>query len=291
MICKIIKYYEDLPETGLYEKISESKKINKFTEFLKYFKSSTKDMEDVVNLKKKIELEKKKLTKTMEYKHLLQKINNIGMKYKIIGEDFEKKSFNNLKNRIKSIYKDIPINKNNLKIYKNKTLYYQNDKKEWIVIGEIDAVLICKKDNINYIFGLCEIKNNFDDIPDALFQIKRSYDMIKLKNTDNVKLGDIILDDTFRLYYNDYLKTSLIITSFDSKNNLYFNIQSKLKHMMIMFVNVYMIKPNKLLKKIYKKQKIKDKLSNKTIMRYSKDVLYTLKLLVKNKMENRLIVI
>ena len=291
MICKIIKYYEDLPETGLYEKISESEKINKFTEFLKYFKSSTKDMEDVVNLKKKIELEKKKLTKTMEYKHLLQKINNIGMKYKIIGEDFEKKSFNNLKNRIKSIYKDIPINKNNLKIYKNKTLYYQNDKKEWIVIGEIDAVLICKKDNINYIFGLCEIKNNFDDIPDALFQIKRSYDMIKLKNTDNVKLGDIILDDTFRLYYNDYLKTSLIITSFDSKNNLYFNIQSKLKHMMIMFVNVYMIKPNKLLKKIYKKQKIKDKLSNKTIMRYSKDVLYTLKLLVKNKMENRLIVI
>lgn len=291
MICKIIKYYEDLPETGLYEKISESKKINKFTEFLKYFKSSTKDMEDVVNLKKKIELEKKKLTKTMEYKHLLQKINNIGMKYKIIGEDFEKKSFNNLKNRIKSIYKDIPINKNNLKIYKNKTLYYQNDKKEWIVIGEIDAVLICKKDNINYIFGLCEIKNNFDDIPDALFQIKRSYDMIKLKNTDNVKLGDIILDDTFRLYYNDYLKTSLIITSFDSKNNLYFNIQSKLKHMMIMFVNVYMIKPNKLLKKIYKKQKIKDKLSNKTIMRYSKDVLYTLKLLLKNKMENRLIVI
>lgn len=291
MICKIIKYYEDLPETGLYEKISESEKINKFTEFLKYFKSSTKDMEDVVNLKKKIELEKKKLTETMEYKHLLQKINNIGMKYKIIGEDFEKKSFNNLKNRIKFIYKDIPINKNNLKIYKNKTLYYQNEKKEWVVIGEIDAVLIYKKDNINYIFGLCEIKNNFDDIPDALFQIKRSYDMIKLKNSNNVRLDDIILDDTFRLYYNDYLETSLIITSFDTESNRYFNIQSKLKHMMIMFVNVYMIKPNKLLKKIYKKQKIKDKFSNKMIMRYSKDVLYTLKLLVKNKMENRLIVI
>ena len=44
-------------------------------------------MEDVVNLKNKLELEK--LTETMEYKHLLQKINN-SMKYKIIGDDFEK---------------------------------------------------------------------------------------------------------------------------------------------------------------------------------------------------------
>ena len=52
---------------------------------------------------------------------------------------------------------------------------------------------------------MCEIKNNFDDIPDAFPQ--RSYDMIKLKNSNNVRLDDILLDDTFRLYYNDYLET------------------------------------------------------------------------------------
>merc|ERR1711937_1078586 len=110
MIDKIIKYYEELPDTGLYDDSNESKKIEKFTEFLKYFQSKTKDMEDVINLKRKLELERQNLTGTMEYKHLLQKINNTGRKYKMIGDEFEKKSFGILNNKIKKIYKDIPIN-------------------------------------------------------------------------------------------------------------------------------------------------------------------------------------
>ena len=145
-----------------------------------------------------------------------------------------------------------------------------------------------KKNGIKYIVAICEFKQNFDDIPDALFQIKRSYDTIKRKGESNVKLNDIILDESYQLPEDsDYLNISFIFTSFSDIN--YYNIQSKLRHYLINALHLYgKIKYKKLFDKLLKKQINNDKLSGKKILRYAKDVLSTIDILQKNKLIKRL---
>ena len=80
------------------------------------------------------------------------------------------------------------------------------------------------------IIGIVEMKKSFDDIPDALFQINRSYQVIKHRNNRQVKIitnnsEEILLDSTYNIS-NKLIDISFIFTSFPEK---VFNIQSKLK--------------------------------------------------------------
>ena len=247
---QIIKFYENIMESGIY-----NNDLSKFEKFCKFVIEQTINEEEIIQLKKKIYLESKKLTDTQEYRDLLNKIKNRGKEYKKIGEEFEKLVFTKLFDLIKN---DIGIKtKSKIKILKNPILYlstaYNDDK--WELLGEVDAIVIKEEDGIKYIMGICEFKHSFDDIPDALFQIKRTYDAI-------------------------------------NSNNNYFNISSKLKHYLINMLHTFSKKKyKKLLDKIKKKQIHNDKLNNNKILRYNTDVLEIIQLLKTNNLLNRLKII
>lgn len=279
MLNEIIKYYKKMPNHGLYLE-SEENRITHLKKYIDFFKDKTKDLPDVVYLKKKIKLERNGINQKnlVEYKIINDKIKQLGLAYAKIGSKFEKKTYSQLK---KNIVKIFGINTSDFVIYKNKTLFKKYDK-EWEVIGEIDAVVIYKKNNINYIICICEIKNNFDDLPDAYYQINRSYDILKDKGNNDVRLNDIILDDSYKMFYDNVNETSLIVSKFDPDNTTYLNIQSKLKFPMLMMINIYNSKATKILKKINKKQ-------NKG--RYTKDVLITINTFINSDLKNRILIL
>ena len=279
MLNEIIKYYKKMPNHGLYLE-SEENRITHLKKYIDFFKIKTKDLPDVVYLKKKIKLERNGINQKnlAEYKIINDKIKQLGLAYAKIGSEFEKKTYSQLK---KNIVKIFGINTSDFIIHKNKTLFKKHNK-EWGVIGEIDAVIIYKKNNINYIICICEIKNNFDDLPDAYYQINRSYDILKDKGNNDVRLNDIILDDSYKMFYNNVNETSLIVSKFDPDNTIYLNIQSKLKFPMLMMINIYNSKATKILKKINKKQ-------NKG--RYTKDVLITINTFINSDLKNRILIL
>ena len=84
---KIIKMYKKIPETGLYDK---NISLQKFIKYCKFIINKTKDDPDILDLKRKIFLEKKRMKKTNEYKKLIKKISGVGKKYQKFGQDFEK---------------------------------------------------------------------------------------------------------------------------------------------------------------------------------------------------------
>ena len=295
-IDKIIKLYESIPESGLYNKsLSEEINLTKFKIYCDYLHDKTKNNEDILQLKRKLLLERKKLTDSDEYKELVTKINGRGDYYRKIGEDFEKKVFNEL---IPIVTKDLGLENSKVELLKNPVLYLKNeelsesnDEDTWETVGEIDSVIIQKKDGINYIIAICEFKHNFDDIPDALFQIKRSYNTIINKGKDNVKLNNVILDETYKLPENsNYLNVSFIFTSLSDID--YYNIQSKLRHYLINAIHLYgKIKYKKLFDKVLKKQIHNNKLSGKKGLRYAKDVTSTINILQENELIKRLQII
>ena len=269
-INKILDSYQDIPPSGIY-----NNNVKQFEEFCKYLIEETKNNDEVIQVKKKILLEKKKLTNTKEYKILQKKINERGEYYKKLGEDFEEKIFKNI---IELLKDKIDISNTQIEILKNPVLYLSNDNENWQTIGEIDAVIIKKQDNINYIIAICEFKHNLDDIPDALFQIKRSYDAIN--SSKLVKLNDKIIDDKYKFPKNsNYLSIGFIFTNNLNLDNQYFNIQSKLKHQLINIIHTYQkLNYKKILKKIKKKQKYNDKINNQEILRYNMDIFETIEL-------------
>lgn len=282
-INKIIKYYQKIPKSGIY-----NNNVKKFEVFCKYLIEETKNNDEVIQLKKKMLLEKKNLTKTQEYKILVRKINERGEYYKKLGEDFEEKIFKNIIDLLKD---KIDISNTQIEILKNPILYLSDDNENWQTIGEIDAVIIKKQNNINYIIAICEFKHNLDDIPDALFQIKRSYDAINSNKL--IKLNDKIINDKYK-FPNDsnYLSIGFIFTNAFNFDNQYFNIQSKLKHQLINIIHTYKkLNYQKILKKIKKKQKYNDKINNNEILRYNMDIFETIKLYSNKNLLNRIILI
>jgi hypothetical protein len=283
---KIIKIYKKIPLSG----ISDNNDIQ-FKTFCKYLIKKTKNNEEIIQIKRKKYLESNKLTDSQEYKKLLKKINERGIIYKTIGEKFEKLVFTKLFDLVK---KDINITKSNTEILKNPNLYLSNDGINWELLGEIDAIIIKKENNIKYIIGICEFKHNFDDIPDALFQIKRSYDAINSGKL--VKLDNEILDKNYKLAklakHKSYLDISFIFTSSLNLDNQYFNIGSKLKHYLINILYSYgKLNYKKILNKLKEKQIYNDKLNNDKILRYNSDVLETIQLFKNVKLLNRLKII
>ena len=268
----IIEYYKKLPEHGLYDN-----KLKTLESFIPYFKDKTKDLPDLICLKKKLELEKRNKTDTIEYKIVSDKLKQIGIEYKNIGENFEKNSFENIKQFVKKYLQSNNL-KGNFTIHKNKTLYEKKDE-EWHIIGEVDVIVILEEKGINYILFIGEIKHNFDDIPDAFYQINRSYQLIKNKN-NNVRMNNKILDESYVLFHQDIFETSIIVSNFDPENNKYFDIQSKLKFMILMMIGIYNPKPKKILKKVSKKQK-----NN----RYTKSVLNIINNFKKNNLIDRIL--
>ena len=282
-IDEITNFYRDIEQSGIFDK-----NVDQFKIFCKFLISKTINNEEVIQSKRKRFLEFKKLTDSKEYKELLNKSKELGVKYKEIGEKFEELVFDSLFDLIKG---DIKITKSNTKILKNPILYFSNDGKKWELLGEIDAVIIKTDNDIKYIMGICEFKHSFDDIPDALYQIKRSYDAINSGKL--IKLDDEILDDGYKFTeHKSYLDIGFIITSSVNLNNQYFNIGSKLKHYLINALHNYgKLNYEKIFKKITKKQIYNDKLNNKEILRYNSDVLKTIKLLKNENLLNRLKII
>jgi len=268
----IIEYYKKLPEHGLYEN-----KLKTLESFIPYFKEETKDMPELVCLKKKLDLERKNKTDSIEYKIILDKIRQIGIDYKNKGDKFEKDSFLIIEKYVNNFVKNNKI-KGKLKFHKNKTLFEEKNK-EWNVIGEVDIIVVIKIDNINNILFIGEIKHNSDDIPDAFYQINRSYNLLKNKN-NNIRLNNILIDSSYKLYFDNVYETSLIISHFDPENNKYFDIQSKLKFMLLMMIGLYNIKPKKIMKRVIKKQKND---------RYKNDVLNIMSTFQKINLNNRII--
>ena len=295
-INEITNLYNSIPKSGLYDKsLSEEIRLEKFKKYCDFLFNKTKNNQDILELKRKILLERKKLTNSDEYIELVNKINSRGNDYRKIGEEFEKKVFTKLTS---VVTKELNLKKSQIEVLKNPILYLKNEEisvsneeDTWETVGEIDSIIIQKNKDKKCIIAICEFKQNFDDIPDALFQIKRSYDVINNKSDNNVKLNDIILDRTYKLPKNsNYLSTSLIFTSFSDIN--YFNLQSKLKHYLINAIHLHgKIKYKKLFNKLLKKQMNNDKLSGKKILRYAKGVLNTINILQKNKLINRLQII
>ncbi len=268
----IIKFYQELPKHGLYEN-----KLKTLESFIPYFKEQTKDIPDLICLKKKLDLEKKNKTDTIEYKIILDKIKQIGVDYKNKGDKFEKDSFLVIEEYVNKFVKDNNI-KGKLKIHKNKTLFEERNK-EWNVIGEVDIIVVITNNDINYILFIGEIKHNFDDLPDAFYQINRSYQLLKnMKN--NVRLNNTVFDESYILYFDNVYESSLITSHFDPKNNKYFDIQSKLKFMILMMIGLYNIKPKKIMKRVIKKQKNE---------RYKHNVLYIINTFQKFNLINRII--
>ena len=273
---EIIEMYKKIPETGLY---SKNISLEKFIEYCKFVINETKDDPDVIDMKRKIFLEKNKLQKTDEYKKLVKKISQIGKKYQKLGRDFEKKVFDQLLEKV-SKTKDIPIDK--LKLLKNPSLYiFDTDSSEsesWKLIGEIDAIVLKDKE----IVAICEIKKSFDDIPDAFFQIKRSYQVLKERDDLEIKIvipkeKELIINSDFILP-DSVMDISFIFTS-EPENIL--NIQSKIKFNLINKLHISSnIKYKKVFNKLLEKKKSKDKLTNKTILRYDNDVLTTIDLFI-----------
>lgn len=283
-INEIINYYQKVPKSGIY-----NNNIKDFEKFVEYLIEKTMDNDEVKDIKKKINLEKKKLTNTSEYKDLIIKIKKRGEEYKKIGYDFEQLVFSKL---IELIKEDIEISNSEIQVLKNPVLYISNDDSEvsdsWQTLGEIDAVIIKKIKNKKCIIAICEIKNNFDDIPDALFQIKRSFDAINSNKL--VKLNNEILDDKYIFPENSsFLDISFVFTSSLNSEKEYFNIQSKLKHYLVNIVHSYSkLNYKKILKKIKKKQIYFDKLNEIEIKRYNSDIFETINLLKSNNLINRI---
>lgn len=276
---KIIKIYQEIPETGLYNlSLSKSERLKIFSKYCKFLIDKTINNDDVVMSKEKRRLEKQNLTDSSEYKELIEKISSRGKENKEVGDDFEIKSFKKMREIFE---KTLNIDKKDLTILTNPKLYYkeidvETETENWNLIGEIDAVIIQRKKNINYIIGICEMKFNFDDIPDALFQIKRSFNSIEAKSSDNIKLNDIILDDSYKLESDtNYYKIGYIFTSFDNTQQ-YYNLQSKIRHYLINMVHLPNISNEKIFKKILNKQISYDKFFDKEIKRYAKGVIETI---------------
>ena len=287
----ILDIYNNLPESGLYDNnLSDSEKIKKFIKFCNYFIEKTKDYEDVILAKKKQSLEKQKLTNTIEYQLIVETLANKGREYQKIGNDFEMKVFSQLSS---IIIKILNLEESKLSVLHNPKLYFKDLNNDWLLIGEIDAVIIKEDKGINYIVAICEMKHNFDDIPDALFQIKRSFNMLKNKGANNIKLDNIILDEKYKLLDNStFLNTGFIFTSeFDTKSE-YFNIQSKLRHTLLYKLHVnYKIKYEKIFTKLKNKQVHYDHVLNTKILRYSSGVIETLELYQNNNLINRIQII
>jgi hypothetical protein len=282
---ELIEMYKKIPETGLYDK---NISLQKFIKYCKFVISKTKDDPEVLDLKRKIDLEKKKMQKTDEYKKLVKKISATGKKYQKLGQDFEKKIFDRLLKHVSKV-KNIPIGE--LKLLKNPSLYIidieSDDSESWKLIGEIDAIVMKGIE----IVAICEIKKSFDDIPDAFFQIKRSYKVLKERGNLQMKIvtsnnKDLIIDSNYDLP-DSVIDVSFIFTS-EPENIL--NIQSKIKFNLINKLHMNTkINYKKLFQKILNKKNSFDKLKGKTILRYNIGVLETLDLFKKNSRQIQII--
>ena len=150
-IDKIIELYNSIPKSGLYDKsLSEEKRLEKFKIYCDFLHDKTKNNEDILQLKRKILLERKKLTDTDEYRELVNKINSRGEDYRKIGEEFEKKVFIKL---ISIVNKELGLENSQIEVLKNPVLYLRNEKLSesseediWETVGEIDSVIIQKKE-------------------------------------------------------------------------------------------------------------------------------------------------
>ena len=286
-----LEIYNKLPESGLYDNnLSDIDRIKKFTKFCNYFIEKTKDYEDVILSKKKQSLEQKKLTNTKEYMLIVETLADKGREYQKIGNDFEMKVFRQL---LSIIIKILKLENSKLNVLHNPTLYFKDSNNDWLLIGETDSVVITAHDGINYIVAICEMKHNFDDIPDALFQIKRSFNVLKNKGMNNVKLDNLILDEKYQLLDDStYLNMGFIFTSeFDTKSE-YFNVQSKLRHYLLNILHInYKVKYEKIFEKLKNKQVQYDRVLNTKILRYSSGVIETLKLYQSNNLIDRIQVI
>ena len=286
-LLEIIDKYYRIPNTNLYDE-DESFNINIFKKYVLYFKRLYKN-DKKFKLEKKIcflQTKQKRLLKIEknlnedEIKELQNKIDALkiyGRKSNEIGKIIEIKAREN----INRLFDDTFQKYYNFKLFetvevdKEGVIHYNK-----IDLGEIDAIII--KDNV--VEAICEVKKSFDDIPDAYFQILRTYKHILSKNP-NITLEGKLPDKTYIMInisdlelkvHRTPIDLSYIYTNFD-ENTKITNIQSSLKHNLARKIACWNLN-KKTYKSSYRKvwKGLKDIQKNKN--KYKKDVLSTVEI-------------
>jgi hypothetical protein len=260
-LYQIIKIYKNIPTSGIHNKDYDEGLIefNVFCDYL--LKISTDKIKEILiieEFKKKEDYEK------------VKEMNKIkGDKIKKMGAEYEELVFAQMNKIISEKTK-----KDNLKILKNHTLYEFIETKKGkkkINIGEIDAIVIDENKNI---IAICEIKSNFDGIPDALYQAERT--LKKLIDNNNTFLEDEnknkITLSKFKITKGSLLNNIFLFSKF-KKNEPYINFPGSFKHGLL---DALVTKNNKIINKI--KESIFKKIKEKQFKqgRYNRDVIDTI---------------
>lgn len=285
-LLEIIDKYYRIPNTNLY--YDEDFNIDIFRNYVFYFKRLYKN-------DKKFKLEKKICFLQAKQKKLLERGENLnkaevkelqnktdalkiyGRKSNEIGEIIEIKARENI-NRLFDdtfqkyynfkLFERVPVDKEGV-IHYNK-----------IDLGEIDAIII--KDNV--VEAICEVKKSFDDIPDAYFQILRTYKHILSKN-QNITLEGKLPDKTSIIInisdlelkdHRSPIDLSYIYTNFD-ENTKITNIQSSLKHKLARIIACWTLN-ERTYERTYRKVWTRLKKIQNEKNRYKKDVLSTVEI-------------
>ncbi len=284
-LLEIIDKYNRIPNTNLYD---EDFNIDIFKNYILYFKSLYKH-DEKFKLEKRIcslQAKQKKLLKRgenltkAEVKELQNKIDALkiyGRQSNEIGEIIEIKARENINRLFDDTYEKYYNFKlfETVEVDKEGVIHYNK-----IDLGEIDAIII--KDNV--VEAICEVKKSFDDIPDAYFQILRTYKHILSKNpniTLEGKLPDktsimINISDLELKAHRTPIELSYIYTNFD-ENTKITNIQSSLKHKLARIIACWTLNEGTY-ERTYRKVWTRLKEIQNKKNRYKKDVLSTVEI-------------
>ena len=154
-------------------------------------------------------------------------ISESGRKLNSIGSSFEEQVKIKINQKFDDTYTkyfNYTLTKKIPKINDEGNEYFSS-----LQLGEVDTIIV--KDN--NIVAIIETKKSFDDIPDAKFQIERTFNYFKSKDSNIVlKKGEDEINITKIKIGENLLDLAYIYTSYDA-NNIYTNLQSSLKHYLV----------------------------------------------------------
>ena len=278
-LLNIKEFYSNIPDTNMY---TNTYNFKLFEKYIKYIKRLYQYNEKFIIQKELCDL-KKKEQKTYEDNQKIDELKEIlaesGRELNTLGTSFEEQ----VEIKINEKFDDTYTKYFNYTLTKKKTRtnYEGEESISTIQLGEVDAIIVKE----NSIVAIIENKKSFDDIPDALFQIKRTFNYLKSHDSNIVlKKGEDEINITDFEIGENLLNLAYIYTSYDV-NNIYTNLQSPLKHLL-----VYKLACWTFYKGTYKKlwDKLK-KIQKKG--RYSQGVIETINLFEEAGLSDRIILV
>ena len=278
-LLNIKEVYSDIPDTNMY---TNTYNFESFLNYIEYIMILYKNNKKFKAQKELCYLRKKK-QKTSEDNQRIDELNKIlaesGRELNTLGSSFEEQ----VKSKINEKFDDTYTKLFNYTLTK-KIPRINDEGEEYISskqLGEVDTIIV--KDN--NIVAIIETKKSFDDIPDALFQIERTFNHLKSHDSNIVlKKGEDEINITDFEIGENLLNLAYIYTSYDV-NNIYTNLQSPLKHLLVNKLACWRFS-----KRTYKKlwdtlKKIQKK------GRYSRGVIETINLFKEVDLSDRIILV